>query len=785
MKVRTVSSRLGADAGGKAAGLRWLVRHGYPVPDAWVVTPGAAGIDADGLRRQLARIVREDRAYAVRSSAAVEDGTEHSFAGQFESVLDVRGVDAVVRAVGTVVASASTESVRSYAVERTGAAAPVAMSVVVQEMVPAAMAGVAFSVNPVTGLSETMIEAVEGVGEALVQRGETPERWVRKYGRWKESPPQPHLSREHAERIADDVAAMAHAYGRPVDVEWALDPHGALHYVQLRPITGIGEVSYYSNRFSREVLPGIIVPLVWSVNIPIVNGAWIALLERLVGDTGLDPDDLAERIYCRAYFNMGALGTVFDMLGLPREFLEQLSGTERPEGGLTRPRLTLRALSKLPRVVVFAAGLAGYAARTERELDEARARFDAVRSIVPSKLDDAEQVFSAIDRLRPIVERAAAMNVLTPLLSEFHNHRLAGRLERHGLDYLTVDFENRDDGAQGRDPATAVAQLARLAATLDAPAHAALEEAGLDELRRSDSARAFVDRLDGVLESYGHFSDSGNDFSHVPWREDPALVLRLVLAQAHAPDRAGAPRVTRSDVLARVGRGGATAFDRASRYQVLRERISSFYTLAYGYYRPLYLRLAGALKVEDWEPRGRAVFYLTESELRSLAAGTLDRKAAAGLVAERVSEEDRSLDVVVPDVVVGAVPAPVHAVVGGTLSGAATSPGLHEGRAVLVRSVSRAPRLDDGDVLVVPYSDVAWTPLFSRAGAIVAESGGFLSHTSIVAREYGIPAVVSVEGALQRIPDGARVVVDGFAGTVTVLDESDAGSKPMREGDDG
>lgn len=557
MKIRAVSSRLGADGGGKASGLHWLVRHGYPVPEAWVVTPGHERVDAQELRRRLETVVKADRTYAVRSSAAVEDGTQNSFAGQFDSVLDVLGVDEVVRAVGEVVDSASAESVHAYASERTGVAAPVAMSVVVQEMVPAAVAGVAFSANPVTGLSETMIEAVEGAGEALVQRGETPERWVRKYGRWKEMPPQPRLSHEHAEKIASDVADMARAYGRPVDVEWVVDAQGALHYVQLRPITGIGDVSYYSNRFSREVLPGIIVPLVWSVNIPIVNGAWVALLERLVGDTGLAPDDLAERIYCRAYFNMGALGTVFDILGLPREFLEQLSGTERPEGDLTRPRLSAKALSKLPRVAVFAAGLAGYAARTERELQELQQRFELVRGAGSAPLHDAEQVFLVFDRLRPVVERAASMNVLTPLLSEFYNHRLAGRLERHGLDYLTVDFAHGDDGTQGRDPAAAVAQLARLAETFDAPALAALEAADLDGLRRADTAGAFVERLDAVLGDYGHFSDSGNDFSHVPWREDPAIVLRLVSAQARAAKRVAAARVTRDDVCARWSCRGA------------------------------------------------------------------------------------------------------------------------------------------------------------------------------------------------------------------------------------
>ncbi len=133
-------------------------------------------------------------------------------------------------------------------------------------------------------------------------------------------------------------------------------------------------------------------------------------------------------------------------------------------------------------------------------------------------------------------------------------------------------------------------------------------------------------------------------------------------------------------------------------------------------------------------------------------------------------------DAAVPDEIFGDNPGPLRTETGGTLTGVATSPGRHTGRAVKISSVSQAPELAEGDVIVVPYSDVAWTPLFSRAGAIVAESGGFLSHTSIVAREYGIPAVVSVDAAMFAIPQGAQVVVDGFAGTVTVLEDERADS---------
>jgi len=107
----------------------------------------------------------------------------------------------------------------------------------------------------------------------------------------------------------------------------------------------------------------------------------------------------------------------------------------------------------------------------------------------------------------------------------------------------------------------------------------------------------------------------------------------------------------------------------------------------------------------------------------------------------------------------------------GGLKGTPTSRGVYMGPVRILQGIQDIGKVRDGDVLVIPYSDVGWTPLFTRAGAVVAESGGILSHSSIIAREYGIPAVVSVPGACQ-LADGTRVTVDGHNGTVTVHGEA-------------
>jgi phosphohistidine swiveling domain-containing protein len=126
--------------------------------------------------------------------------------------------------------------------------------------------------------------------------------------------------------------------------------------------------------------------------------------------------------------------------------------------------------------------------------------------------------------------------------------------------------------------------------------------------------------------------------------------------------------------------------------------------------------------------------------------------------------------VLLPEVIYGDSPPPIIAASNEKLTGTPTSRGYHTGKVKVVRSIVDFPKLNDGDVLVIPYSDVGWTPLFARAGAVIAESGGILSHSSIIAREYNIPAVVSVAGAMQ-LCDNTTVTIDGYKGEIMVHPE--------------
>ena len=230
------------------------------------------------------------------------------------------------------------------------------MAVIIQEMIEPQLSGVVFSKNPSTGLDEVIVETVQGLGTQLVSRGTTPDKWVYKWGRWTEEPAEREGDLSIIEEVVRGAKKAERRCGGAVNLEWAYDGT-RLYWLQLRKLTTIGGVNIYSNRIAKEMLPGMIKPLVWSINVPTVNSSWKRLFVELIGDAarGINIDQLARAFYYRAYFNMGVIGDLFALLGMPRESIELLLGIDVPGGDPPRPRPGFKTIKYLPRVLLFAA----------------------------------------------------------------------------------------------------------------------------------------------------------------------------------------------------------------------------------------------------------------------------------------------------------------------------------------------------------------------------------------------------------------------------------------------
>jgi pyruvate,water dikinase len=198
--------------------------------------------------------------------------------------------------------------------------------------------------------------------------------------------------------------------------------------------------------------------------------------------------------------------------------------------------------------------------------------------------------------------------------------------------------------------------------------------------------------------------------------------------------------------------------------------VSSLYTFGYGLFRECFLALGDSFVRRGVLVERDDIFYLFMDEVREIVEMGHLAHDCQSLVRERKDEIERVRHVAPPDVIYGDRAPPLDRSPGEALKGIPTSRGHYTGPARILKGIQDMSKLQLGDVLVIPYSDVGWTPLFTKAGAVIAESGGILSHSSIIAREYGIPAVVSVPGACQ-LADGTLVTVDGYRGEITV-DES-------------
>ncbi len=770
--------------GNKARNLRLLAEKGFPTPVTYVCTWDAHARylleDAQILEALKAELVpRLDRGkkYAIRSSANLEDGLNSSFAGQFKSVLDVQGMDETLQAIRSVWDAAQSPVVQAYLVQKDPATRELKMAIIIQEMVPPRVSGVAFSKNPMTGLDEVLVEAVSGSGAALVQEGVTPARWINKWGTWISMPDssgdEGGIALELIENVVCETKEIARAYGRPVDLEWVYDGQ-QIQWVQLREITSL-DIPLYSNRISREVFPGIIKPLIWSVNVPLVNGAWVTMFSELIGPNDVAPESLAGYFYSRAYFNMGALGQIFELLGLPRETLELLMGieVEGPERPSFKPSSGTYAL--LPRMLGFALDKMRFARKVEAFLPTMEEQFGAFGGDRVTELSE-EQLLDEIDRLYPLAQEAAYYNIVTPLLMQVYNQVLKGQLGRMGVDFERFDLTGGMRELEQFEPNVYLDRLSQLYCALDGDLQARVRASRYEQLSTLPGAEPLRQGIAEFLERFGHLSDSGNDFSHQPWRENPDLILQMVVH--YTPLEAGdAQRVQPEDLpLSTLRRPFFGAiYNRARRFRWYREAVSSLYTFGYGLFRDYFLALGdhfvrrGILSCKD------DIFYLYMDEVRQMVAAADLAPDGRARVQDRKDEIERFRNIIPPDIIFGDQAPPLDPSPKQGLKGIPTSRGHYTGPARILQGIEDFGKLREGDVLVIPYSDVGWTPLFPKAGAVVAESGGILSHSSIIAREYGIPAVVSVPRAC-RIPDGLLVTVDGYSGEILVHDPAQAAS---------
>ena len=756
---------------------------------------------------------------AVRSSATAEDLPGASFAGQQDTFLDVAGEEALLDAVRGCWASLWNERAVAYRRANGVDDARVGLAVVVQRMVPAAAAGVLFTADPMTGRRRrAAVDAVAGLGDRLVSGAVDPDHFVvdtaaRQVVERRPAGAAAVLSDEHLLALAALGERAERHLGAPQDVEFALDAEGRLWLLQSRPITTLyplpagapdpaRELRVY---FSVNVFQGYLEPLT-PMGVQffrlLATGLW-RRFGATVSDPASGPAMLVEagmRIFLdvtpilRDPFGRRAI-TSATALGEARSsavFSELASDPRLSLTGRSRLRTLRRIGAALARVGVLAAALrmlrspAATRARFEREIEEI-ARLDVPPDAgAAARLDAFERLLlTAPSRMMPRL----LGTIMPAMLSLAAAWRLLGARARPD------EIQTLTRGAP-HNPTTGM-DLALWSLSVEVRADPASRTALLGRSPADLAARYRAGALPAPLQSglatflsrYGFRSIGEIDIGVPRWSEDPTHILGALANYARLDDDALAPdaQFARGEREAEAMVASLLARAHGPRRLLLRFFLGRLRLLIGSREAPKFhlirliatpardlLRAAGADLAADGRLAGADdVFFLTLPEARRAVAGEDLRPIVAERREAFARERARRH---VPRVLLsdGADAEAALVTVGDGLRGSPASPGVVTGTARVIRSPQGA-RLEPGEVLVAPSTDPGWTPLFLTAGALVMEMGGMMSHGAVVAREYGIPAVVGIAGATERIATGQRVTVDGSAGTVRVVEAPEAG----------
>jgi len=818
--------------GGKAFSLAALTAGGFQVPEGFALTTAAleqflvgtgvqtpegelAEAELEAIRARLLSApmpaaVREALlaafrahfkdgvALAVRSSGTKEDLEGASFAGQYETILNVTGEAALEAAVKRCWSSLFQARVLTYAARKAGGATGLSMCVAVQRMVPADVAGVLFTVHPLSGdQHHVMIESAFGLGEALVSGRVNADHFVvdARDGRivkreiaYKELRIVPTADGTREERLDEAQlraltevgAAIQEHYGRPMDVEWALEG-GRLYILQARPITRLsfqGDLGEWTTADFKDggVSSDVCSPFMWSL----YDLALEHSMPTYFKDIKLLAPDAQETwgrmFFARPYWNLGAVKKVLESIPgyHERNFDTDLGIEPTYEGpGKTTPTTLGGIVRALP--VLFALK------RSYRDVLAFDRAFvaDFPAKIAPFDLDEA--ALAKLDRAQFVAQWSALITELYyqtesayfTTIYNTSNSKLDFKVQFDKANKAaggTLDYLNLVSGLRNLSHMRPIKELHDLCARLRR------EGKPLDD----SLVRDFAQR-------WRHHGQKELDIRVPRWRDDLPLV-RAMLEQAlaafddqHDPERTAEAQhqaylAEERKALAALGwrfwaRG---AFNKGLKlvrdYAWWREEMRDCSSFLYYLVRLWTVEGARRLSAEGKLAAEDDLWYLPYGDALELARGTLAVEAAAERIraGRRMVRSFRAfqnpneigsrykLDPKVYDQK-------------DQLRGTACSPGRVEARARVIRRIEDTHLVQAGEILVTVFTDPGWTPLFARLAGVVTETGGVLAHAAVISREYGIPAVLAIPGATQMIHDGDTIAIDGSAGTVAIV----------------
>jgi len=818
-----------ATIGSKAANLARLCNAGLLVPVAFCITVDAwvdhlanidqtfadpqdvaeylsAALPTSGLEGEILEAYRRLCAYlsgevrlAVRSSALYEDMADASFAGQYKSYLNIRTEDELLTAIKECWASAWSRQVTAYKeyhhVNQLGD--PHGIAIIVQRMVQAELAGVLFTLDPVSGASDhIVIEAVPGLAADFVSGNVKPahlliDRRDRQIVRSDHTSIIPaHFSQSSAwTRLVELALQVEKIFQSPQDIEWAFQD-GQFWILQTRPITGRpshSNISNYTRANIGEVMPGIVTPLTWSTFIRALQ-----LGER--DDQQVRPSEISTLINGRAYMDVQMMWNNYNHIPginpatvLSRGLGCDLRGREATLSAASSPVGIATMLRKTAYVwlEMLTLGLARprIKAQLQHQLEPALEAMGQERINGHNSLE----VWHGMERLLQLASRA------------FLIHMSASFIALCAYAYVRDSLVK----VVGKEVADSLVSTTSHSPTNAVALHSALQTLASEVKASPETVRLFSnlsgDQLFGALSKNqkgqlllaqviqaarlaGDRAVQEFELKAPRWSEDPRpllVTLRALVVDGMDPSQSSvtqaAPECPHElpKVLSRVSIPKRWLLRRAHRafliYSGLREETKSAVAACFAEMRRRYVHLGHRLHADGTLYEKEDIFFLSVDEISEVLTG--------GPISESYRDAIRKRRATYAEGQTSGLPETDEEMAekeSDILSGTAVSGGRVTGHARVVHNPASA-LLQQGEILITEYTDPGWTPLFLIAGAVVTEVGGMLSHTATLVRELNKPGVFAVDGATRLIYDGQLITVDGWRGRV-YLHAGEAGS---------
>lgn len=799
MKLVSFFSELGSEdqpyAGGKGSTLAHLYKKGYSVPNGFIIMPSA--FDDNELTPEARADVQTcftkmrkdygDIVFAVRSSGLSEDSVMASFAGQFDTVLNICADNELCEAIRTVRQSRHSKEVQVYS-EVKGINISHEMAVVVQHMVQAEISGVLFTADPVTGnRNEMMGNFIFGLGENLVSGKATPYTFTleRQSSTWQKVN-VPRELRQYVSKLRKLGTRLEKELGCPQDIEWAIS-RSKLYVLQSRPITTLTGYNHatgewndsmtgsylWSNVNFGEAIPEVMTPLTWTVQRNIYE-SW----ELLPGYQS------SGNIGGRIYLNLSIYASVLHSLKRSKEdilhFLEGLLYTQIPENmDIPVIRISKTAVLSVIYNLLKMSFKQNIAVRKS-------SRFLATNPLWCDRIREKIQRIKNKDELSLLWDREILPHLKNTVwyvmgsVTQFSGYAMKLRRELTEL----VGADDADTLTSGLSSSSDVRDGLRLLASLG-------PVLGISKISCGEMERA------EYLALYGHRGPNEFELS-VPrpvedsdWLDQQLIQFKkspvdieALLSKKRAEFEASWNRFETSNRL--KAQFFRRRIDKVALKARMREAVRSEYV------RDRWVARKFALRAGELTGIGDDIFFLTIDEVLDVLSG--NKEAVKFIPARKEIYQRYSALPVYPSIICGRFDpfqwtedpqrhndiynSYASSIVSedsskesnrNSITGSPGSGGRIEGVVRCLNRIEEGEQLEKGEILVTSQTDIAWTPLFPRAAAIITDVGAPLSHAAVIARELGIPAVVGCGNATMYLQTGDRVFVDGGQGIVKIL----------------